>query len=240
MTAGEGRRLLVVGAAGGIGAATAALARAQGMRVAEADRLGHERMIGIDVRSSDSVQGAVDEAVSQLGGLDAVAYTVGISGRSFGDGPADSCTDEGWATVMDVNLGGAFRVCRAAVPLLPRGGSIVLVGSVLGLIADPFFQTHAYIASKTGLNGLARAMAVTYAPDGVRVNVVAPGVVDTPMSRRVRQDAPTLAHVADMQPLLDGMVSADQVASSIVFLVSSASAATTGVVLPVDGGWTAM
>ena len=235
-----GRSVLVVGAAGGIGAATASMARAQGMRVAMADLAGDDGMIPVDVRSPESVREAVGSAADGLGGLDGVVYTVGLSGRLLGDGPVDSCTDEGWATVMDVNLGGAFRVCRVAVPRMMRGGSIVLVGSVLGLIADPFFQTHSYAASKAGLIGLARAMAVTYAPVGIRVNVVAPGVVDTPMSRRVRADGPTLAHVAERQPLLGRMVTADQVAGAILFFLSAASEATTGVVVPVDGGWTAM
>src|SRR5947209_6152048 len=149
--------VIVTGSRGGIGAATSAA-------FAEA---------GWDVRGieADDDPAAVFGAIDRL---DALVCAHGISGRRLGDGPVETCTEEAWAAVLDTNLSTVFRYCKSAVPLLRAagGGGIVTVSSALGLVGgDKDFTTHAYAASKAGLIGLTRAMAVTYAADGIRCNV---------------------------------------------------------------------
>ena len=117
--------------------------------------------------------------------------TAGISGRRLGDGPVDECTEEAWDAVLDANLKSVFLCCKHAIPRLRAagGGAIVNVSSVLGLVGgDEDFATHAYAASKAGIVGLSRAIAVHYAGDGIRCNVVAPGLIATPMSERAQGD----------------------------------------------------
>src|SRR4029434_9592501 len=100
-------------------------------------------------------------------------------GRRFGDGPVEDCTEEAWDTVLDTNLKGVFLSCKQAIPRLRAagGGAIVNVASVLGLVGgDEDFATHAYAASKAGVIGLSRAMAVAYAGGGIPCDVVCPGV----------------------------------------------------------------
>ena len=233
------RRALVTGACGGIGSATVDALRRGGAAVAGIDVSGEDDTIACDVTDRTQVDRAVDEARSRLGGLDVVVNVVGISGRSLGDGPVHECTDEGWDRVLDVNLRSVFLVCRAALPHLGRGASIVNVTSVLGITGDAsgLFATHAYAASKGALISLTRAMAATYAAEGIRVNAVAPGLVRTGMSRRAQSDDAVLGQAGARQPLTGPLIEPESVAQAIAFLASTAADGITGVVLPVDGGW---
>jgi NAD(P)-dependent dehydrogenase (short-subunit alcohol dehydrogenase family) len=142
--------------------------------------------------------------------------------------------------VLGTNLRASFLYCKHAIPLLRAagGGAIVVVSSVLGLVGgDEDFATHAYSASKAGLIGLTRAMAVTYAGDGIRCNVVCPGLIETPMSRRVQEDDRIRARLPELQPLTGDFGKPDDVAQAIVYLATAPFV--TGAVLTVDGGWTA-
>jgi NAD(P)-dependent dehydrogenase (short-subunit alcohol dehydrogenase family) len=181
----------------------------------------------------------VDAAVERHGRLDAVVIAHGISGRRLGDGPVTDCTEEAWDAVMAANLRSVFLVCRSAVPRLAEtGGAIVAVGSVLGLVGgDEDFATHAYAASKAGLVGLMRAIAVSYARQGVRANVVAPGLIRTPMSARAQGDERVRARLSELQPLTGDFGRPDDVAQAVLYLAEAEFA--TGTVLAVDGGWTA-
>src|SRR5699024_6232339 len=158
-------------------------------------------VVGIDRDEADLTDAAaVERAFARLDTLDVLVAAHGISGRRFGDGPVDSCTDEGWAAVLDANLRSVFLCCRAAIPRLRAagGGAVVTVGSALGLVGgDRDFATHAYAASKGGLIALTRAMAVTYAPEGIRCNVVCPGLIATPMSRRAQDDTAVRARLPE-------------------------------------------
>lgn len=210
---------VVTGARGGIGSAT----------VAALEHAGFE-VHGVDI----------DDAFPSLDRIDALVCAHGISGRSQGDGPVDTCTDEGWDRVLDANLRSVFLYARQAIPLLRRngGGAIVTVSSVLGLVGgDADFATHAYAASKAGLIGLTRAMAVHYAPDGIRCNVVAPGLIATPMSARAQADEHIRARLSELQPLTGTFGSPADVAAACVYLATAPFV--TGTVLTVDGGWTA-
>ncbi len=215
--------VIVTGSAGGIGSATAAAFADAGWDVA-----------GIEAEEDPAAFfGALDR-------LDALVCAHGISGRRLGDGPVDTCTEEAWAAVLDTNLSTVFRYCKEAVPLLRSsgGGAIVTVSSVLGLVGgDQDFATHAYAASKAGLIGLTRAMAVTYAADGIRCNVVCPGLVATSMSRRAQEDPAIRARLAELQPLTGDFGRPEDVARAAFYLATAPFV--TGAVLTVDGGWTA-
>ena len=210
---------VVTGARGGIGSAVAAAFEEAGYT-----------LHGVDV----------DDAFPELDRFDALVCAHGISGRQHGDGPVDECTDEGWDTVLDANLSSVFRYARLAIPALRRngGGAVVTVASVLGLVGgDSDFATHAYAAAKAGVIGLTRAMAVHYAPDGIRCNVVAPGLIATPMSERAQTDTRIVERLPELQPLTGAFGSPEDVAGACVFLATAPFV--TGAVLTVDGGWTA-
>ena len=149
------------------------------------------------------------------------------------------CTEEGWDAVLDGNLRSTFLVCKHAVPRLVEagGGAIVTLGSVLGLVGgDEDFDTHAYAASKAGIVGLTRAIAVRYAKDGVRANVVAPGLIATEMSRRAQDDPRIRARLPELQPLTGDFGRPEDVAEAALYLARAEFV--TGTVLVVDGGWT--
>jgi NAD(P)-dependent dehydrogenase (short-subunit alcohol dehydrogenase family) len=210
---------IVTGARGGIGAATVRAFEDAGFTV-------H----GVDA----------DDAWPELERLDALVCAHGISGRSLGDGPVDTCTEEAWDGVLDANLKSVFVYCKRAVPLLRAagGGAIVTVSSVLGLVGgDDDFATHAYAASKAGLIGLTRAMAVTYAADGIRCNVICPGLIETPMSARAQADERIRARLPELQPLTGDFGRPEDVAAAALYLATAPFV--TGAVLPLDGGWTA-
>ena len=246
----EGRVAIVSGAGGGIGSAAVERFLADGARVIAVDAVagglpaeGPDVLpLRADVTDPEACAAAVSEALRRFGGLHVLFNVAGGSGRRLGDGPVHACSDAGWEAVLAGNLSSVFRLCRAALPAIcaAGGGSIVNLSSVLGLVGggEPF-ATHAYAAAKAGVIGLTRAMATYYAPRHVRVNVLCPGLVATPMAARALADPPTQAHVAAMQPLLGGPLTAAQVAAAAAFLASDAAAGITGAVLPVDGGWTA-
>lgn len=227
------RRILVIGAQGGIGAAVVEVLRRADVTVMEADR-----ELGFDVVDADGAGEAIDHAVASFGGLDGVVHAVGMSGRSQGDGPPASCTDQAWHEVLDVNLTSAFRVVRVAMPAMSPGGSIVIVGSVLAETTDKDFLTTAYAVSKGGLRSLVRVAARAGAPDDVRVNLVSPGLVDTPMAARALHDDSAISRrLPELHPLGQRPVAPTEVANGIAWLLSSSSGAVTGTDLVIDRGW---
>jgi meso-butanediol dehydrogenase/(S,S)-butanediol dehydrogenase/diacetyl reductase len=213
---------VVTGSAGGIGSATVRAFEATGFTVR-----------GIDVDDDPAaVFGALDR-------LDALVCAHGVSGRALGDGPVDTCTEKAWDAVLEANLRSVFLYCKHAIPLLRAagGGAIVTVSSVLGIVGgDEDFSTHAYAAAKAGVIGLTRGMAATYAKDGIRCNVVCPGLIETPMSRRVQDDPRILARLGELQPLTGTLGKPEDVAAAALYLATATFV--TGAVLTVDGGWT--
>jgi NAD(P)-dependent dehydrogenase (short-subunit alcohol dehydrogenase family) len=240
-----GRRALVTGATGGLGAAVARAFAQEGARVAlvardrgrlEAlrDELGDAAVAApADVAASGEAASAVADAAAALGGLDAVVNGAAIdtSWKPVGELPVEE-----WDHAIAVNLSGTFYVCRAALPLLERdGGAIVNFTSVAGLRA--WEEDAAYNASKAGVELLTRTIAVEYGPRGVRANCLAPGVIDAGMTDVITEAGERAALVAK-QPL-GRMGLAEEVAEAAVWLVSDASSFTTGTTLTVDGGFLA-
>ena len=236
----DGKVALVTGSAGGIGSAIARVFAEEGAVVFGVDLQDADHTA--DLTEAEEAEYAVRACLERHGRLDVVVNALGMSGRRWGDGPVDTCTEEAWNRVLDVNLKAIFLVCKYAVPQLLKagGGSIVNVSSVLGMVGgDEDWSTHAYAASKGGVIALTRAMAVTYAKRGVRANVICPAVIRTPQSRRVQEDPHLRERLKDLQPLTGDFGEPEDVAQAALYLAGDASKFVTGVVLPVDGGWTA-
>jgi NAD(P)-dependent dehydrogenase (short-subunit alcohol dehydrogenase family) len=252
--AGElaGRVVVVIGGTSGLGlSAVRACLRAGGrvMAVGAARdevlerELGTEaRITAADARDPEAARVAITRAVEELGGFHGLYHVAGGSGRAFGDGPLHELTDAGWQETLRLNLSSVFHSNRAAVEQLRRqggGGSVLNVGSVLGSSPSPrFFATHAYAAAKAATVGLTLSAAAYYAPDGIRFNVVTPGLTETPMSQRAVADPAVMEYVRAKQPLGGGRAGQpSDLDAAIVFFLSDASRFVTGQVLAVDGGW---
>jgi NAD(P)-dependent dehydrogenase (short-subunit alcohol dehydrogenase family) len=226
--------VLVCGAAGGIGAACVAAVEQAGYQVTGVDRPA------VDITVQGGADRAVEQAASAPGGLDGVVHAIGMSGRRLGDGPVSGCTDEAWSEVLRVNLESVFRLLRAALPVLASGGggSIVVVGSALGRSLDRDFLTAAYATSKAATETLVRLAAFEGAASGVRVNVVAPALVDTSMAARALTTPRLAARLPELMPLGGRAATPEEVAAAVTWLLSPAAASITGAVVPVDRGWT--
>jgi len=240
---------LITGATG-MAAATARLAAERGLRVFIASLVEEEcrtlaESTGGAYQAGDlSVTACANAAVARclevFGRVDALFNAAGISGRRYGDGPVHECTDQGWDTTLAVNLRSVFLMCRAALgPMLERKrGAILNMASVSALSPEPrHFAAHAYAAAKGGIVALTTSMAACYAPMGIRVNAIAPGLVRTPMSRRAQGDAGIIEFMKTKQPLVEGFIDPEDVARAAVFLLSDDARAITGETFVVDAGW---
>jgi NAD(P)-dependent dehydrogenase (short-subunit alcohol dehydrogenase family) len=233
----QGRILLISGASG-IAAETARLARDGGAQVFTVAL--DDADLNADLTGSGAAARAVAACLDRHGRLDALFNCAGISGRRYGDGPVHECTEEGWDATLGANARSAFLLSRAALqPMMAqRSGSILHMASVLAYAPEPErFATHAYAASKGALIALTKTMAAYYAPYGIRVNAIAPGLVRTPMSARAQADSAIMDFLQHKQPLARGMLDTADVARAALFLLGDDSRHITGQVLGVDAGW---
>lgn len=253
----DGKVACVTGAGSGIGRAVALCYLEHGAFVLatslvpdeleETARLsgdGAARLVVVpaDLRNATDAEHAVRVGMERFGRLDILFNGAGGSGRRYGDGPVDECSEEGWDWVMTNNLKSMFLCCKYGVRAMQAhgsGGSIINLSSVLGLTGNALFATHAYAASKAAVVGLTRAMAVYYAEHRIRCNVIAPGLIETAMSQRAGADPDVLTALPRLQPLAGSMGKPEDVAAAALYLGSDASRFVTGIVLPVDAGWTA-
>jgi NAD(P)-dependent dehydrogenase (short-subunit alcohol dehydrogenase family) len=197
----------------------------------------------LDDAAADRV---IDATVQRHGRLDGVFHVAGGSGRRFGDGPAHAATPEGWDATLNLNARTLFLVSSAAARQMLRQepdddgqrGAILHMSSVTSSSPSPtYFATHAYAASKGAIAALTRTMASYYAPKGIRVNAVAPGVTRTPMAERAAGDPDIVAFAMWKQPLVGGLLEPEHIAGAAAFLLSRDALAITGQVLDIDAGW---
>lgn len=195
-----------------------------------------------DARDPETAPGAIQKAGETWGGFDALYHVAGGSGRSQGDGPLDAATDAGWEYTIDLNLKTVFFSNRAAVRQFLRqgsGGSILNLSSVLAYSPSPrYFATHAYATAKSAILGLTKAAAAYYADRGIRFNVIAPALVDTPMARRATSNEQIVRYVKSKQVLDGGRVGRPQdLDDAVIYFLSDESRFVTGQILAIDGGW---
>lgn len=246
-----GKVAIITGAASGIGAASARLFAAEGAALALADVKG-ERVPALvaeitgnggtafgqqtDVAESGQVESLIAATIARYGRLDILFSNAGIGGAGV---PVTETQESAWDRILDVNLKGGFLCAKYAVPhiLAGGGGSVIFTASELALVGSP--GGAAYCASKAGLIGMARAMALDHGPQGLRVTCICPGATDTPMlwrnvPDRAEEEASLAARMA-----LRRVGRAEEIARAALFLASDDSSFVTGTALVVDGGWTA-
>ncbi|WP_259016776.1 SDR family NAD(P)-dependent oxidoreductase [Emticicia fluvialis] len=195
-----------------------------------------------DAANPGTAARAIEMAIADLGGFDGLYHVAGGSGRKYGDGPLHEISLDGWNKTFELNLTSLMLSNQAAVRKfieLGTGGSILNMGSVLGVSPSPrYFSTHAYAATKSAIIGFSKSIAAYYAPYNIRVNVLAPALVETPMSQRASKDEVIMGFVKTKQPLDGGRNGqAADLDGAALYFMSDASGFTTGQALFVDGGW---
>jgi NAD(P)-dependent dehydrogenase (short-subunit alcohol dehydrogenase family) len=243
----EGKVALIAGGGTGIGRATAELFGLEGARVVVFGRRpeplaetvdaivkagGVAAAVSGDVGSEADVARFVGEALAQYGGVDCLVNCAAVRLRSA----LLEISAADFAEVLRINLVGAFILTKTAAPAMRErgGGSIIHIGSALGTVAAPDFSP--YVASKGGVHQLARAAAVELVQDEIRVNVVAPGTIDTAIGQGVPEFR---RHLLKHRIPIGRAGHVDDVASLCLYLASDASKYMTGAIIPIDGGWTA-
>jgi len=249
----DGKVIIITGGGSGIGAASARLFGTEGARVGICDleqvevnavvdeitaRGGEALGMVADVSNSEQVKTFVDAVIDRFGRLDGLFSNAGISGR----GNVVELDEVDFNRTIAVNLGGAFLCCKHAIPHLARsgGGSIVLTASELALVGSR--NNAAYTASKAGLIGLARSMALDHAGQGIRVNVLCPGPIDTPMLRdsiERHEDSRAYEQMIIDETPLHRVGNPEEIARVALFLFSDDSSYMTGSTVVADGGATA-
>lgn len=243
----EGRRIIVTGAASGIGRGVAMHLTALGARVAllDRDRVGLQGTLtalsggvpsaSANVTDAAAVQSAVDTLVEGLGGLDGVVNCAGVDLlKDF-----ESTQAAQWQHVLAVNLFGPVNVCRAALPALRQGSGPAIVNVASAAALHPLPDRTAYCSSKAALVMFGKSLAMDLACDGIRVNSVCPGIVETPMLQAsVEASADPLSALAAITEryLIRRAGTVDEIASAVAFLLDDAAGYITGASLAVDGG----
>lgn len=248
------KRLVIIGGTTGLGLSAAKAFVEKGAsvivvgrdvekgRLAEAELQGKGIAISGDATDPATARTAIERCQQAFGGFDGLYHVAGGSGRRYGDGPLHELTLDGWNYTLALNLTSLMLSNQAAVQAFlaqGTGGSILNMGSVLGYSPSPaYFSTHAYAATKSAVIGFTRSIAAYYAPNNIRINVLAPALVETPMAQRAANDDVILSFIQTKQPLSGGRIGQPgDLDGAAIYFLSDASLFTTGQVLAVDGGW---
>lgn len=249
-----GKKIVVIGGTTGMGLSAAQAFIEHGASVVVVGRntdsaekakktLGSQAVaISADATHGATAVNAIDFCIRKFGDFDGLYHVAGGSGRKLGDGPLHELTPEGWNKTLELNLTALMYSNQAAVKKfmqLGKGGTILNIGSVLGYSPSPqYFTTHAYAAAKSAVIGFSKSIAAYYAPYNIRVNVLVPALVETPMSQRAVGDAAIMQFIKTKQPLDGGRIGKPEDLDGLaLYFMSDASGFTTGQVIAVDGGW---
>jgi NAD(P)-dependent dehydrogenase (short-subunit alcohol dehydrogenase family) len=248
------KRIAIIGGTTGIGLSAALAFVKEGASVVVVGRdkensLKAEKLLGVrgvslvgDAVAEETASQAISLCEEKFGGFDGLYHVAGGSGRKFGDGPLHDMTLEGWNKTLDLNLTSLMLSNRAAINAFMKNktaGTILNMTSVLGYSPSPkFFVTHAYAASKSAIIGFTQSIASYYASENIRVNGIAPALVETPMAQRAANDEMIQAFIKTKQPLDGGRIgSPSDLDGAAIYFMSDYSRFTTGQILSVDGGW---
>lgn len=249
-----GKRLVIIGGTSGMGLSAALACIGQGAKVvitgrneetasaAAAQIKENGKVVIADASAENAAERAITTCTENFGGFDGIYHVAGGSGRKYGDGPLHELTLAGWEQTLQLNLTSLMLTNRAAVRYFlerKQAGTILNMGSVLGYSPSPkYFTTHAYAAAKSAVIGFTKSIASYYAPHQIRVNVIAPALIETPMSKRAATDENIIQFIKTKQPLDGGRIGIPEDADGLaVFLLSDQSKFITGQVIGVDGGW---
>ena len=250
----QDKNIVIIGGTTGMGLSAARSFIREGARIvvvgrneqsvhAAGDELGDAAIaFSADATQTDTAVKAIQLCREQYGGFDGLYHVAGGSGRNMGDGPLHELSLEGWNWTLHMNLTALMLSNQAAVRAflaLKKGGTILNMGSVLGFSPSPrFFSTHGYAAAKSAIIGFSKSIASYYAKDDIRVNVIAPALVETPMAQRAANNPEILSFIKTKQPLDGGRIGSPEDCDGLaVYFMSDQSKFTTGQVVAVDGGW---
>jgi NAD(P)-dependent dehydrogenase (short-subunit alcohol dehydrogenase family) len=197
-----------------------------------------------DCTREDTVKSTIEDIAATFGKIDVLFNIIGGSGRRFGDGPIHTVTMEAYQKTIELNLTSQFLVSKYVVieMLKQNAGSIINTGSVLGMVGgNAMFSTVTYAATKAAIIGMSRSMAMAYAKNNIRVNVISPGLIESNMTQRAQSNEDIFAYMEEKQPIYHGrhkLGNPMSIALAARFLADSEADFVTGVNLPVDGGWT--
>jgi NAD(P)-dependent dehydrogenase (short-subunit alcohol dehydrogenase family) len=239
------RQLVRLGHACFIVSRTAAHAEALANELRELG--GQAGFMAGDLTDPEVAPAAVASCVRKFGRLDGLYNVAGISARKFGDGPLHACSEEGWQMAISANVTTQYRMCREALQVMlaqdphPEGGQrgvILNMASILGIHPEPtHFSAIGYASAKGAILSMTKTAAAYYAQQKIRINAIAPALVQTPMSSRASEDAEILKFISKKQPLEEGVIPVEDAAATSVFLLTNASRSITGETLEVDAGW---
>jgi NAD(P)-dependent dehydrogenase (short-subunit alcohol dehydrogenase family) len=248
------KKIVIIGGTTGLGLSAAKAFVAQGAKIICVGRKPEsvataQDIIGInglatigDATDPATASNAIDTCLEKWGGFDGMYHVAGGSGRKMGDGPLHELTLDGWNATFNLNLTSLMLSNQAAIKKwleLKQAGSILNMGSVLGYAPSPeYFSTHAYAATKSAIIGFTKSIASYYAKNNIRVNTIAPALVETPMAQRAANNEKILSFIHTKQPLDGGRIGHPEDLDGLaVYFMSDLSKFTTGQMVAVDGGW---